>query len=358
MNGPQRLVGLDVLRGAAILLVLGHHPPGWGAAVEGYPALRVWWRVGWAGVDLFFVLSGFLVGRLLFSEIKRTGTLGVRRFLARRAWKIWPPYLAFLCVIAAMLAWEGRDLGALLPNLVHVQNYSDAAQNGGWGHTWSLAVEEHFYLVLPLLLLLLRDRMERLPLVVGVVAAACLAGRIATVAAIPHQVAWVHLWPTHLRIDSLMAGVLLAWLVTFRYDLVARLRPWRHALPVVAAPCFLPALLYPIHTSVFQTTLGLSLLWVGSGCLVLWCYFAEGGPLLRSRPARWLAWVGAASYGIYLWHLPWSHRIIEALGHHVPLSVPAQVALFVGLAIALGWLMTLAVERPALALRERLAPRR
>src|SRR5690348_13300609 len=93
----SRMVQLDFLRGVAILLVLGRHSV-ISQRDAGFlrPLATAWHRIGWTGVDLFFVLSGFLVGGLLFKELRKSSHLDVRRFLIRRAFKIWPSYYAFL----------------------------------------------------------------------------------------------------------------------------------------------------------------------------------------------------------------------------------------------------------------------
>src|SRR4029450_518434 len=143
-----RSLELDALRGSAILLVLLHHPqldPRWfsGGLQPVALALR---RFAWSGVDLFFVLSGFLVGGLLLDELSRTGTLDARRFLIRRAFNIWPSYLVLVAwiFVSESQAGRGEGPGATLPTLLHVQNYLGTRRMP----TWSLAVEEHFYLVL------------------------------------------------------------------------------------------------------------------------------------------------------------------------------------------------------------------
>jgi len=149
----KRVVQLDILRAVAILLVLFRHgpiAPKEAGHFEGF--VRVGACLGWAGVDLFFVLSGFLIGGLLFQEIKTYGSLDVRRFLIRRAFKIWPTYfvyLAFVFFFALFVTQEmpGRQLvHGLFNNVIHLQNYLGSPRT----HTWSLAVEEHFYLVWPL----------------------------------------------------------------------------------------------------------------------------------------------------------------------------------------------------------------
>src|ERR1043165_9002825 len=102
----SRNQSLDVLRGVAVLLVIGCH-------LHYY---RLWAKGGWCGVDLFFVLSGFLVSGLLFQEYKNTGTIQFRRFILRRGMKIWPAFYVFLFVIGTFLATFGHwfDLKSLL----------------------------------------------------------------------------------------------------------------------------------------------------------------------------------------------------------------------------------------------------
>src|SRR6266536_4891341 len=132
---------LDALRAVAILLVLGRH--------FGY--FRLWDQVGWAGVDLFFVLSGFLISGLLFAEWKQRGSIGIARFYVRRGLKIYPAFYAFLAMTAvAGSVWPGFTPAPLtrahaLAEMLFLQSY----WMGIWGHTWSLAVEEHFYIALP-----------------------------------------------------------------------------------------------------------------------------------------------------------------------------------------------------------------
>src|SRR5579871_627813 len=164
----QRLIELDFLRGIAILLVVGSHAA-MPSQAAGHLNSLVWtWQSwGWTGVDLFFVLSGFLIGGLLFREIKTYGRLDVPRFIIRRGFKIWPMYYVFLCLgfLVVMLKnhFSFAHTGHLfLPYLFHLQNYDpnglidrprEAVAMFTVNHAWSLAVEEHFYLLLPFLLL-------------------------------------------------------------------------------------------------------------------------------------------------------------------------------------------------------------
>src|SRR3954453_12793213 len=141
-----RRLDLDVVRGLAIVLALGWH---FSRERSGNAVLdALTWpghSFGWAGVDLFFVLSGFLLGRLVLTEQARTGRFDGRRFTARRVLKLWPVLYVFLAVqaLAGSEPWQSY----FWQNALHVQNYAGTSLT----HLWSLAVEEHFYLALALL---------------------------------------------------------------------------------------------------------------------------------------------------------------------------------------------------------------
>jgi peptidoglycan/LPS O-acetylase OafA/YrhL len=167
---------LDVLRCIAVLLVLICHTV---EPTRFEAALRV-------GVDLFFVLSGFLISGLLFAEYKKRGSIDFKRFFIRRGLKIYPAFY-FLLIITFAYQVRFHQVGPLsryLSEIFYVQNYGDLI----WGHTWSLAVEEHFYILLPLFFLLLirysshrTDPFQSMPRAFLIVAATCFALRVVTV---------------------------------------------------------------------------------------------------------------------------------------------------------------------------------
>lgn len=366
----HRLPTLDCLRALAVGLVLFAHFPS--RDLMAGPAERAMVACGWFGVDLFFVLSGFLIGGLFFQARKAGRPLDAQRFWVRRAFKIVPPYAFYLVVLTGV--WVGthgvaRSAEMLWPYFVHVQNYVPVV---AWSrmlpiHLWSLAVEEHFYLALPPLLLLLDRRKGTapygaLPLAFGAIAAACLAARAIefAVEAAPDMI--FH-FKTHLRADTLMAGVMLRWLAEFSPRFVEAARRFRSLLPVPFVAAMIPAYAWQLDHSWYHRTVGYSVVWLASACLVLWAWLADqkrsGGPNVAVRA---IAAVGKWSYSIYLWHLPFAQQ--AAL---LPLErlIPAGPALFwsvllayVGLAVGLGWLTTLLIERPALGLRDRWFPSR
>src|SRR3954468_13821932 len=222
-SGRARRPDLDVVRGLAIVLALGWH---FNHRWSGNAVLdAVQWpghMFGWAGVDLFFVLSGFLMGRLVLGEYRRTGGFDGRRFTVRRVLKLWPVLYLFLAVHALFGA---EPLGSYLwQNALHVQNYVGTSLQ----HLWSLAVEEHFYLALALLFPVFVRRGGSLKLFAGLLAGVLVAALAFRVTGSLEGVSDTRLqWRTHFRLDGLAAGVLLAVVSVRwpqRFDALQRLR--------------------------------------------------------------------------------------------------------------------------------------
>lgn len=349
----NRIHSLDFLRGLAVLLVLFRHLPG----SDNSGVLYFVRSIGWTGVDLFFVLSGFLISGLLFKEFERSGKLDVKRFWLRRGLKIWPSY--FLTYGTAMLAtvfWTG-DLSILIsriPNYVFVQNYMDPAIR--WTHSWSIAIEEHFYFVLPLLLIVLaRRKFESLPKIALAVCVAVLLQRVLLF--LITDLKWPNFYyPSHLRIDSLSFGVLISYLYHYKRELFVKVgRFW--PLFVSLMPILVLAYLFPLERSAFSYTLGFTVFYLMFGGLVV---AARVYPNFGSSgPQRLLAWMGIYSYTIYL-----AHSVVYELpgSSSLRLMVSSQFGragdrlLFLGSSILLGVVISHLVERPFLKLRAKWLP--
>jgi peptidoglycan/LPS O-acetylase OafA/YrhL len=270
---PRRLPQLDILRGIAIVLVLFHHslvlPGDRGFLRIPYNTIAAF---GWSGVDLFFVLSGFLIGGILFREIQREQSLQVGRFLIRRAFKIWPGYLVLVAYAYIGHMRHGHPLEVIRTywaNLLHLQNYFLNIRF----HTWSLAVEEHFYLLLPVLLGALAassiSTLRRFFLPIALL----IMGIIALFRSI-HGIFWpftfeTHMYPTHLRLDSLLAGVCIAFCATFHAEKFDRLKQHRVLLMIVGLVLLVPMTMLDIERSLFAHTAGLTLLYAGYGCIMI-----------------------------------------------------------------------------------------
>lgn len=390
---PERVLQLDILRGLAVLLVLFRHP----AISANHTRSRMCaalstylYTFGWTGVDLFFVLSGFLIGGLLFREIRTHGRLDVRRFLVRRGLKIWPSYFLLIAVAMFEQAWQGGWHHAWLmswPNWFHLQNYFFPPPPNPMlrGMTWSLAVEEHFYLVLPIILLLAPVRRHEgepvgiplIPWLALTVCILCLALRLRewnAHLANTTQVYVALLFPTHLRMDGLLFGVLLAYVYHFHRSILSRIGAHRNMLLALGCALVLPMLAFNLESYMFVPIIGVTMLYIGYGCILVAMLYTkprEGwlGWIIATPVARALAFMGVFSYAIYLWRYdlaqqPFEYLMhtagVQRLIHHLP--GPIYFGLFT--LIYLTWctlagvLVTKLVEGPALRVRDWLFPAR
>jgi peptidoglycan/LPS O-acetylase OafA/YrhL len=377
----NRIKSLDILRGIAILLVfINHIEPRIAPAVSELTGMSgfLFWKfkqLGWSGVDLFFVLSGFLIGGLLFNELEKKGRIGWRLFWIRRAFKIWPSYFFLLLVLALTGATQYIDfatpwsaLRSIMTHLLFLQNYIPSGNPNG--PTWSLAIEEHFYILLPMTLsliavLALRVSLtwgQMIPWVTLLVVITCLILRIMTLYG---GVMDSDFTRTHLRIDALMIGVCLNYLLRTRSRLITWVDEYRVAALLIAAACILPASFFNrVHP--FMFSVGFPLISIGFSILLVLVYHG----LLKSVESHFImagvARVGQWSYNIYLWHyfiillpIPYYAMLNTMLGETIPsvgLQILAQASLFIAVSIALGAVMTLILENPFLKLRSRLFP--
>lgn len=340
-----RYRSLDGLRALAILLVLLFHStnPFQPADIEKSYLLR-FFTTGWNGVNLFFVLSGFLVGSLALRELQRTDGILLLRFWSRRMFRTWPLYFVLLFVAY----WSQGDRPvqpAFWHYLTFTQNFFDTRF---FVQTWSLAVEEQFYFLLPLGLMLVARRkgIAWLPAlaVVGIVVAALYRaglGRSNNILSV---------------MDPLLVGLLVAYLQQHRravLDPLISRGNWTlfGGVFLVYAPFALP------DPSLVRNVFGETVAAVGFG-LVMIAAFGRNAVswLLESRVAFLVALV---SYSIYLSHDTTLFYVIQ-LSNTLRLSGNLKL-LFIELvgipaACLIGTVLYFLIEKPFLTLRERLSP--
>ena len=326
---------LDVLRGVAVLLVFGVHFPYYGIL-----------HAGWIGLDLFFVLSGFLISGLLFKDYREHGRIRLKRFMFRRAMKIWPPLYVFLGAIAVFIWRDAHSipLRSFVASALFYRNYMPGVDEPiVIGHTWSLAVEEHFYLLLPLLLILLAYRNRKssdpfasIPIIFVVLAPLSLALRFFANDVIA----------THLRLDGLFAGVTLRYIYDFKPDTSLKscgMCTWLRATVAIAF------LIFAYGTPRLKGTIGLTAAYLGFGLLLAWAISKEPVTKAGRLTVNTIAAIGVYSYSIYLWHVPVIFLFRGTWGQ-TALSFWSSLAasLLVGIAMAK------LVEMPALQLRDKI----
>lgn len=304
----KRSSAIDILRAVAVLMVIGRHMD---RCPERTSVVLHWITDrlelgGWVGVDLFFVLSGFLVSGLLFREYQENGVVSVKRFLIRRGFKIYPAFWVFFLISVSVLCIRQEHINwlAIPSELLFVQNYGPAVMP----HTWSLAVEEHFYFFLAILFWVLQQtRNEKnpfrlVPIIFVVLAVECLVLRLWTAHLAVVYIGKIQNCSTHLRMDSLFCGVLVSYYYHFHARrFVAWSSRWRWWLVSAGLLLVSPVFCFVFKTTPFLYTFGFALVYVGSACLMV-AMLAIRIP--NSGLVRAAAYVGSHSYSIYLWHMP------------------------------------------------------
>ncbi|HEU5038903.1 MAG TPA: acyltransferase [Nocardioides sp.] len=349
MTRTGRFDYLDGIRAVAIAAVLALHWASWYVPV---------FHGGSVGVDVFFVLSGFIITTMLW----RTPT-GWVPFLRRRVVRLYPALLGLVLgalVLYAVVPWAPDSPGEVARHgaLVVTQTTSvwAAGQSGSlwlpglepFGQTWSLAVEWYFYLLWPLAVVAARRRgwtAHRLAVVCGVVAAA------AYLVSLPLGTFPFYFGPSA-RFGELLAGAALA----LAQQHAGRPQPGRHATTasiVALAAIAAYAALGPSGHSPLYRYVGVPVAVAGAVVLIHTGYGASAGPVHRLLAHPWLAAVGRSSYSLYLWHVVPFLLLADA-----PAPKPVLGLVAVASAVALTWLSYRVLERPFLRARsDVLAPR-
>ena len=364
----SRIQSLDILRAIAVILVIGRHMP---ICPDDTPlllsyAVRGINRVGWAGVDLFFVLSGFLVSGLLFREHMRSGQIRIVRFLSRRGLKLYPSFYVMMIVTVLANAWTKTDFEtkALISECLFLQNYV----KGIWNHTWSLAVEEHFYLALALLVAVMARRANdpknpfvAIPVIFTCVALGALLMRWLTCFFVDfsHSVHMHLTFPSHLRADSLFFGVLLSYVYHYHpKQLVTLIAKYRGYVLVLSCVMLAPICFIPLGSSMWLMSFGLTIIYLAFGgiviCTVDW---SPSCPRIVKRLGNGLAAMGFYSYSIYLWHMPvlgYAIKMKAANDSHL-VYWKCMVVYAIG-SLLVGVSMAKLIEMPVLKLRDRCFP--
>jgi peptidoglycan/LPS O-acetylase OafA/YrhL len=361
-TSSAREPGLDLMRAIAILWVMLFH-----MRLRQLPIFFSG-RYGWMGVDLFFVLSGYLIGSQLLRPYLRNSTPSLGGFYFRRAFRVLPAYLAVLLLYFAVPIFrEAPGLSPAWQFLTFTENFRiDYLHQQAFSHVWSLCVEEHFYLVLPLLVLLLM-RKPRFGKALSVVLAILLFGIAVR--------AWIYLhqlrpllnanddsftlmyvekiyYPTYTRLDGLLVGVVLATIKTFRPIWWTRAMAHGHLLLIAAiATCSTAMWLFVDRWSFSGTVIGFPLMALGLGLLVA----SSVSPTSWLSRVRGFGFIAALAYSLYLTHKEIVHLDHLFLLRYVEAGRWLALLIYFTTSFLAASLLYLLVERPFLRWREKLS---
>lgn len=361
----NRFHGLDHLRAFAILFVFLFHYQG---KIFGHPD----WtteagRFGWTGVDLFFVLSGFLISSQLFEQIKQGRQIAYRDFFVKRFFRIIP---AFVVVTAIYFCFPGfHEKPALAPLwrfLTFTANFGLNKEDfGTFSHSWSLCVEEQFYLFLPLTLIVFQyfNKLNKAYWLLIIFFAAGFFLRIYSwnelyLPELPRERSALYwsmyiYYPTYNRLDGLLAGVTVAIIYEFFPILWSRLAAYGNYFIVVSL-VVLAIAYYMCYNrfSYFASIFGFPLVAMGYALMILAA--VSPGSILYRWKSKWTAQIATLSYSIYLLHkgmIYLTQNFLSQWGIDRNSNLTLLCCLISSIAVA--WLLNRVVERPFLKLRNR-----
>lgn len=358
-NLPAHVVGLDGIRGVAVLLVFISHfhwilsPDPFLTKVTPWHFINRTFEAGFMGVDIFFVLSGFLITSLLLKDRSTNQTDLFKRFYRRRALRLLPALYALLIADFFVSRWENfpGDIqwrttwhAILFLNNWNIVNNFGEAQND-LGHLWSLGIEEQFYLIWPLTIWLLAKLKIPSKMMIPLILFASLVVMVHRTSLWNDGTSWIILYiRTDTRLDSLLIGAMFAY-VYRHFQVPSKILNSVATLSLMG----LVYIKYVLDKSPFIFEMGWTIIALLAGFIIL--SVAEGVFFVQKvftwRP---LTMIGKVSYGLYLWHMP----IFLLFGRHVT-SGPRPLRLLIGIVIAsvvtsLSWFF---IEKPFLNLKNR-----
>jgi peptidoglycan/LPS O-acetylase OafA/YrhL len=358
-----RVHGLDTLRALAVTLVVLHH---YVLFVSDAPTFGWVGDVGWVGVDLFFALSGYLIGNQIFAAMKSPGGFSLKHFYARRLLRTLPNYWVVLALYFLWPAFRGdAPLLPLWEYVTFIQNFA-LEPGSAFSHSWSLAIEEQFYMLLPAVALLGALFGGSLRMAWVAIALAFIAGMMIR-ADLWQEMAgqkyklyfyfkWIY-YSSLCRYDELLAGVALALLRNHHPGAWQALTRRGNLMGLAGvATCALAFWFFVDNRYGFGITVfGFPLMALGFSLLIV-SAVAEGS-LLRTLRVPGAGALALWSYAIYLLHKPlcvMAAQWMEGQGYGAehPLTIVALLAL----SVLGGWLLFKLVETPFMLLRERYVP--
>jgi peptidoglycan/LPS O-acetylase OafA/YrhL len=362
------LPSLEGIRGYAFLVVFfAHYFPFDMPIASSKPWLTplvLVTKIAWIGVPIFFVLSGYLIGGILYDTRDRVGFFRV--FYCRRILRVFPVYYLTLLAIAIWESMHGIPLTLVffrhffyIQNLFAGMDNSFAPPFNQTGHFWSLAVEEQFYLLWPLVVWLCRSRRSLLRVTWILIVLCCV---------VRFSAAWMHLSPqscyfmTPTRVDAILLGVVLALI---RHDRIYKqMEPFAKyvamaGIAVVMALATMSSIPLGLPFTYTRVAFEIPLVNIVATAIIV-AVLEEKSLLNNLCSLRWISWLGSLSYGLYVFHFVYQDWFRDSLAIHLKRHMPGYVATAITIATASCLTLLLAIlsyrfiERPAMNLKKRI----
>jgi len=364
-EGKSKLYGLDHLRALAIVLVFIFHYGHLFASPEWVTTIG---KFGWTGVDLFFVLSGFLIASQLFAKTTAPEGISFKDFFIKRFFRIIPAYVVVVAIYFLFPVCREREaLAPLWKYLTFTQNLGlDIRHQGTFSHAWSLCIEEQFYLLLPIVLIILLyfKALKRGAILIALFFLIGFAARLYCwySLVVPfagddsfwmHWYKWIY-YPTHSRLDGLLLGISIAAVFQFRPALKEEIQKHGNALLGISLLILTVAYFICFNEQSFGASIfGFTLVDIGYGVMVLGA--VSRSSFLYKRRSYFTTRLAALSYAIYLTHKIVIHLIqTYMVNEKIEKESNSMLLACVLGSLLAGWLLNILIEKPFLRLREKL----
>jgi len=369
IKSNNRLFGLDHLRAFAISFVFIFHygrlfpHPEWTNSISVF---------GWTGVDLFFVLSGYLISSQLFEKIAQSKKISFREFFLKRFFRIIPAYLVVLALYFLFPSFREREaLAPLWKYLTFTQNIGlDLRTQGTFSHAWSLCIEEQFYLLLPLTLIVLvylktikRGYLLLLFLFVIGFFARYVAWHIIDSSHGEGDNFWVYwqewiYYPTYSRLDGLLTGVSLAATFQFLPKLKMQIEKYGNLLLLIGLIVLIAAYFMFLHQETLITSVyGFPLVSIGYGLIVAGAISPTS--FLYKFNSRITSTLATLSYAVYLTHKIIIHLTQEYFSKlHIEKDSNVMFIISIATSLLAALLLNKIIEKPFLRLKEKILARK
>ncbi|PZR13803.1 MAG: acyltransferase [Flavobacterium psychrophilum] len=364
IKAQSKLNGLDHLRALAILLVLGFHYQ------LGYFGRPEWTKqfnqFGWTGVDLFFVLSGFLISSQLFAQMNKGKTISLKEFFLKRFFRIIPIYFVVVGIYFCFPFFREKEaLPPLWKFLTFTQNFGlDIKHFGTFSHAWSLCVEEHFYLFLPLILILLQTtqlfKKGYLLLVILFVAGfatrlySWYEGYLPATGGESSLASWTEFvyYPTYNRLDGLLVGVSIAAIYQYLPRAWNKISTYGNHLILVGLVLLTIAYFFCSDLSAYTTSIvGFPFISIGYGFLVMGAVCPAS--FLYKWNSKITTLIATLSYGIYLSHKGVIHMVQEIFSDWgIDKNGSVMFLICIAFCVLVAWLLRLTIEKPFMKWRD------
>ncbi|GGD71642.1 acyltransferase [Emticicia aquatilis] len=361
---PQKFYGLDHLRSLAIIYVFLFH---YFIISKGQPEwLPDFAQFGWTGVDLFFVLSGFLISYQLFSEIKKGKNVSLKEFFIKRFFRIIPAFLVTVGLYFSIPAFREKEaLPALWKFLTFTQNFDlNLKDNGTFSHAWSLCVEEHFYLLLPFVLFFLQ-KTQLFKWAYWLLIIFFLLGfsvRIYSYDSLylpkmADEFSWMYwykyiYYPTYNRLDGLLVGIAIAAVYCYLPNFWLKISKFGNLLIALSILILIGAYFLCIDQQTFNASVfGFPLIALGYGFMVMGAISPTS--FLYKWHSKFTTLIATLSYGIYLTHKGIIHLTLLAFADY-PINHNLMLVISIFTCFWAAYILNLIIEKPFLKLRNKI----